>query len=80
MNFLGMGPWMMGRLARQHGVASPQELLDAALGLGVELMPCQMTMDLFGLTRDDMIDGVGEPVGAATVVELLASGAAPLFI
>ena len=80
LNFLGMGPWMMGRLARQHGVASPQELLDAALGLGVELMPCQMTMDLFGLTRDDMIDGVGEPVGAATVVELLASGAAPLFI
>ena len=80
MNFLGMGPWMMGTLARRYHVASPKELLDMALVLGVELMPCQMTMDMFGLTRDDMIDGLGEPVGAATVVELLANGAAPLFI
>jgi peroxiredoxin family protein len=51
-----------------------------ALALGVELMPCQMTMDMFGLKRDDMIDGLGEPVGAATVIELLRNGAAPLFI
>jgi peroxiredoxin family protein len=80
MNFLGMGPWMMGTLARQHGVASPKELLEAAQALGVEFMPCQMTMDMFGLTREDMIDGLGEPVGAATVIELLANGAAPLFI
>jgi peroxiredoxin family protein len=80
MNFLGMGPWMMGTLAKKYGVASPKELLEAAQALGVEFMPCQMTMDMFGLTRDDMIDGLGEPVGAATVVELLANGAAPLFI
>ena len=80
LNFLGMGPWMMGRLARENGVASPKELLDVALSLGVELMPCQMTMDMFGLRREDMIEGLGEPVGAATVVELLANGAAPLFI
>jgi peroxiredoxin family protein len=80
MNFLGMGPWMMGSLARKYNVASPKELLDMAIALGVELMPCQMTMDMFGLTRDDMIEGMGEPVGAATVVELLRNGAAPLFI
>lgn len=80
MNFLGMGPWMMGSLAKQYGVAKPKELLEAALALGVELMPCQMTMDMFGLTRDDMIEGMGEPVGAATVIELLSNGAAPLFI
>jgi len=80
MNFLGMGPWMMGVLARQHGVASPTELLEACQALGVEFMPCQMTMDMFGLTRADMVDGLGEPVGAATVIELLAAGAAPLFI
>jgi peroxiredoxin family protein len=80
MNFLGMGPWMMGTLAKQYGVAKPAELLEAAMALGVELMPCQMTMDMFGLKREDMIDGMGEPVGAATVIELLANGAAPLFI
>ncbi|MBI3751971.1 MAG: DsrE/DsrF/DrsH-like family protein [Chloroflexi bacterium] len=80
MNFLGMGPWMMGVLAKQYGVAKPKELLEAAQALGVEFMPCQMTMDMFGLKREDMIDGLGEPVGAATVIELLANGAASLFI
>ena len=80
MNFLGMGPWMMGSLARTYGVASPKELLEAAQALGVEFMPCQMTMDMFGLTKDDMIDGMGDPVGAATVIELLNNGAASLFI
>jgi len=80
MNFLGMGPWMMGTLARKYNVASPKELLEAALAMGVELMPCQMTMDMFGLKREDMIDEIGEPVGAATVIELLNNGAASLFI
>ena len=80
MNFLGMGPWMMGTLAKQYGVASPKELLEACQALGVEFMPCQMTMDMFGLKRDDMIDGLGEPVGAATVIELLSNVAASLFI
>lgn len=80
MNFLGMGPWMMRRLAAQHNVASPKELLEAAQALGVEFIPCQMTMDLFGLTRDDMIDGLGEPVGAASVIGLMTEGSSPLFI
>jgi peroxiredoxin family protein len=80
MNFMGMGPWMMGTLAKQYNVASPKELLEVAQAMGVELMPCQMTMDMFGLTREDMIEGMGEPVGAATVIELLNNGAASLFI
>jgi peroxiredoxin family protein len=35
---------------------------------------------MFGLTKADMIDGLGEPVGAATVIDLLNNGAASLFI
>ena len=80
MNFLGMGPWMMFKLAKQHNVASPKELLEAAQLMGVEFIPCQMTMDMFGLTRDDLIEGMGEPVGAATVIGLMHEGSAPLFI
>ncbi len=80
MNFLGMGPWMMFKLAKQYNVASPKELLEAAQLMGVEFIPCQMTMDMFGLTRDDLIDGMGEPVGAATVIGLMSEGSAPLFI
>ena len=80
MNFLGMGPWMMRKLAKQYNVASPKELLAIAQEMGVEFMPCQMTMDMFGLKREDMIDGLGDPVGAATVIALLQEGNAPLFI
>ncbi len=80
MNFLGMGPWMMFKLAKRYNVATPKELLEMAQALGVEFIPCQMTMDMFGLTRDDLIDGMGEPVGAATVIGLLQDGSAPLFI
>jgi peroxiredoxin family protein len=80
MNFLGMGPWMMGTLARQYNVASPKELLEAAQEMGVEFIPCQMTMDLFGLKPEDMIEGMAEPVGAATVIGLLTENSVPLFI
>lgn len=80
MNFLGMGPWMMFQLAKQYKVAKPAELLEMAAMLGVEFVPCQMTMDMFGLTRDDLIDGMGDPVGAATYLGYVADGAAPLFI
>ena len=80
MNFMGMGPWMMGTLAKQYKVASPKELLEVAQALGVEFIPCQMTMDMFGLKREDLIEGMGEPVGAATVIGLMTEGSSPLFI
>jgi peroxiredoxin family protein len=80
MNFLGMGPWMMKKLAKQYNAASPKELLEIAQSMGVEFMPCQMTMEMFGLKKGDMIDGLGEPVGAATVIALMQGGDAPLFI
>ena len=80
MNFLGMGPWMMGVLAKKYGVASPKELLEAAQALGVEFIPCQMTMDMFGLKAEDMIEGMAEPAGAATVIGLMTENSTPLFI
>jgi peroxiredoxin family protein len=80
MDFLGMGPWMMGKLARQYNVASPAELLEMARDLGVEFIPCQMTMDMFGLKQDDLIDGMGEPAGAATAIEIMTQANASLFI
>ena len=80
MNFLGMGPWMMGSLSKKYGVASPRELLEAANALGVEFIPCQMTMDMFGLKREDLIDEMGEPAGAATAIEIMTEADASLFI
>lgn len=79
MNFLGMGAAMMKKLAREHNVASPQELLETARDMGVKLVPCQMTMDLMGLTKDDLIDGIEDPAGAATALAV-ADGTTTLFI
>jgi peroxiredoxin family protein len=81
MNFLGMGPWMIRQLAKKYNVALPPELLEAAQAMGVEFIPCQMTMEMFGLKPEDMIDGLGEPAGAATVLELMTQpNTASLFI
>ena len=79
MNFAGAGPAMMKRLAREHKVASPQELLEIAREMGVRLVPCQMTMDLMGLRREDLVEGLGAPAGATSAL-LEAEGATTLFI
>ena len=69
-----------GPLSRQYSVASPKELLEAAQEMGVEFIPCQMTMDMFGLKPEDMIEGMAEPAGAATVDWALTEANASLFI
>ena len=80
MNFLGMGPWMMRKLAARYHVASPAELMEMAQALGVEFIPCQMSMEMFGIKPEDLVPGMGEPVGAATYLGFLDEGAKPLFI
>jgi peroxiredoxin family protein len=79
MNFAGAGPAMMKKLADEHHVAGPTELLEVARDLGVTLIPCQMTMDLLGLERDDLIDGLADPAGATTML-MEAQEAVTLFI
>ena len=78
-NFLGAGPQMMRFLAKKVSFASPEELIAIAKELDVQLIPCQMTMDMMGMTKDDLIDGVGEPAGAATALAACETGTA-LFI
>jgi len=79
MQMFGAGSGMMKVLAKKHQVASPAELLESAIELGVKLIPCQMTMDMMGLTKADLIDGIEEPAGAMTAM-LDAKDAVTLFI
>ena len=79
MNFAGAGPAMMNHLAKDHRVASPHELMEIAIEMGVHMVPCQMTMDMLGLKRSDLIDGVDEPAGATKALAD-AQGAITLFI
>ncbi len=79
-HFAGAGPAMFKRLADEHRVAKPEELLALAKDLGARLIPCQMTMDLLGLKREDLLDGLEEPIGAATAILEMREAAISLFI
>jgi len=79
MNFGGMGPRMMGKLAEDHKMASPTALMEMAREMGVHLVPCQMTMDLIGLSNEDLIEGLDPPAGATSAL-LEAQDAITLFI
>jgi peroxiredoxin family protein len=58
MNFMGAGPKMIRSVMKKKGVPSLEELIQEALDAGVELTACQMTMDIMGLTKEELIDGV----------------------
>jgi peroxiredoxin family protein len=70
---------MMKNLIKKKGVASIEELREAAIESGVRLIACQMTMDLFEYSTDDMISGV-ELGGAATYIEGALKSNINLFI
>jgi peroxiredoxin family protein len=70
---------MMKNLIRKKGVASIEELREAALDAGVELVACQMTLDLFELSLTDMVEGVTLG-GAATYMEQALNSDINLFI
>jgi peroxiredoxin family protein len=80
LNFGGAGPMMLKKLAKEYKIAQPGELLEMAKDMGVKLMPCQMTMDLLGLKREDMIDGLEPPLGAASALLEMRESAVQLFI
>jgi peroxiredoxin family protein len=79
-HFAGAGPAMFKKLADEHQVARPDELIALSQDLGVRLVPCQMTMDLLGLKREDLLDGLEDPIGAATAILEMREAAVSLFI
>jgi peroxiredoxin family protein len=70
---------MMKNLIKKKGVASIDELRDAAVEMDVRMIGCQMTMDLFEYSADDMLDGI-EIGGAATYLEVATKSDINLFI
>jgi peroxiredoxin family protein len=70
---------MMKDLIKKKGVASIEELRDAAVEAEVRMIGCQMTMDLFEYQASDLIDGV-EVAGAATYIETATQSHINLFI
>jgi peroxiredoxin family protein len=85
-NFMSMIPGvdagaslMMKDMMKKKGVATFEELRSLAIESDVRLIACQMTMDLFEYTLDDMIPGI-ELGGAATYIEVATQSDINLFI
>jgi peroxiredoxin family protein len=56
MNMGGMGTTMMKSLMKKKNVASLPEMVDLAAELGVRIVVCEMSMDLMGFQREEMIE------------------------
>lgn len=55
MNMGGMGTMMMKSLMKKKNVASLEQMLEMAEELGVQIFVCEMSMDLMGFKREEMI-------------------------
>ena len=71
---------LMKKTVKNNGVASIQELRDVCVEAGVNLVACQMTVDLFGYTHDDFIPEVKDWIGAATFLPIAQKSDVCLFI
>jgi peroxiredoxin family protein/TusA-related sulfurtransferase len=67
MNFGGIGAKMIRAVMKKNGVSSLEELIESARQKGVKFVACQMSMELMGITAEELIDGV-ELGGVATML------------
>ena len=80
MNMGGMGRRMMRKVAKKGNLMPPEELFAICEDMGVNMWPCQMTMDLLGIKSEQMRPNLGTPVGAATALQKMAKSDISLFI
>jgi CoA-disulfide reductase len=58
MNMMGMGGKMIRKVMKDKNVSSLEDLIQAAIGSGIEIVACQMSMDVMGLKKEELMDGV----------------------
>jgi peroxiredoxin family protein len=78
--FETMATALMKQTIKNKGVAPVEELRAACVEGGVNLIGCQMTVDLFGYTHDDFIPEVKDYCGAATFLPMARDADVSLFI
>ncbi len=58
MNMMGLGSKMMRHIMKRRNIASLEQLRDSAIENGVEFIACQMSMDVMGVQREELLDNV----------------------
>ncbi|MFA6507990.1 MAG: DsrE/DsrF/DrsH-like family protein, partial [Treponemataceae bacterium] len=79
MNFGGMGTAMMKGRMKSKNVDQLEQMMESALKAGVRMIACQMSMDLMGVAREELMEGV-EIGGVATYMEAASESGVNLFI
>jgi peroxiredoxin family protein len=78
--FESLATTLMKQTIKNKGVAGIAELREACIEGGVNLIGCQMTVDLFGFAHSDFIPEVKEYCGAATFLPMARDADVSLFI
>lgn len=79
MSFMGMGDRLMRHIMKQKNIDSLESLRQQALDNGVEFIACQMSMDMMGIKKEELIDGVNVG-GVATYMNRAEDANVNLFI
>lgn len=78
--FESVATMLMKQTIKNNGVADIAELRSLSVEAGVEMIGCQMTVDLFGFTHDDFIPEVKEYCGAATFLPMAQQADVSLYM
>ncbi len=79
MNMMGMGSVMMRGIMKKKNVATLDELIAQAKKNGVRLVACTMSMDVMGIQKEELIDGI-ELAGVASYLGAAEQSDTNLFI
>ncbi len=79
MNMAGMGPKMIRMVMKNKNVDSLELLLQQAMDEGVRLVACRMSMDIMGISEEELLDGI-EYAGVATYLDAAENSDVNLFV
>ena len=79
MNMGGMGTAMMRKVMKDKNIDSLEDLIKKAMDNGVKMIACTMSMDVMGITKEELIDGV-ELAGVGTYLGDAEESNVNLFI
>ncbi|MEN9352978.1 MAG: hypothetical protein RL318_303 [Fibrobacterota bacterium] len=79
MNFGGVGAWLMKKRMAAFQVDRLEEMMAAAIQAGVQMTACQMSMELMGVAREELMEGV-ETGGVASYLEAAGTSGINLFV
>jgi len=79
INMGGMGAGMMRSRMKALGIDSLESMIQSAIDSGVKLVACQMSMDVMGVTKEELFEGV-EIGGVASYLDYAGSAGINLFI